>query len=78
MILSLGNKISPYDLGLEQEASGKKLTLQQVREQAESKHIQEALSRHKGNISSTAKDLGVSRTTFYDILEKYKIKKEPG
>lgn len=76
VILSLGNRISPYDLGLEQAASGKKLTLQQVREQAESKHIQEALARHQGNVSSAAKDLGVSRTTLYDILEKYKIKKE--
>jgi len=77
VILSLTNKITPYDLGLEPESGGKRLTLQQVREQAESQHIQEALHRHQGNITNAAKELGVSRTTLYDILEKYKIKKEP-
>ena len=77
VILSLTNKITPYDLGLEPESGGKHRTLQQVREQAESQHIQEALQRHQGNITNAAKELGVSRTTLYDILEKYKIKKEP-
>jgi two-component system NtrC family response regulator len=78
VILTLGNKINPYDLGLEEYDAGKRLTLQEVREKTETRHIQEALKRHNGNITNAAKDLGVSRTTLYDIMEKYRIKKEEG
>ncbi len=76
VILSLGNKITPYDLGLEQESGGKRPTLQELREQVESQFIQETLQRHQGNVTNAAKELGVSRTTLYDIMEKYKIKRE--
>ncbi|MFQ5650660.1 MAG: PEP-CTERM-box response regulator transcription factor [bacterium] len=37
--------------------------------------ILEALERNKGNISRTARELGVNRTTFYDMLNKYNIDK---
>ncbi|OGC77766.1 MAG: PEP-CTERM-box response regulator transcription factor [candidate division Zixibacteria bacterium RBG_16_50_21] len=76
VILTLGNKINPYDLGLEAHDTDKRLTLQEIREKTERKHVQEALKRHNWNITNAAKDLGVSRTTLYDIMEKYQIKKE--
>jgi len=47
-----------------------------VREEAESNHIRAALVRNNWNVSKAARDLGTSRTTLYDLLEKYKIIKD--
>jgi len=33
--------------------------------------IQQVLILHNGNISRAAEDLGLSRQTFYDLLNKY-------
>ena len=35
--------------------------------------VQKALDRHKGNLTQAALDLGISRPTLYDMLEKYHI-----
>jgi len=43
----------------------------------EKRAIQQALTLKKGNIQHAAKALGVSRTTFYNKLKKYKIGDEP-
>ncbi|MCK4657537.1 MAG: helix-turn-helix domain-containing protein, partial [candidate division Zixibacteria bacterium] len=45
------------------------------REEVESDHINQALLRHNWNVSRAAHDLGVSRTTLYDLLDKYGIKR---
>ena len=42
-------------------------------EQMEERLIQEALKKHKGNISLSAQDLGISRTALYRRMEKYKL-----
>lgn len=49
------------------------LNLKSAREQADRKMIRQALARSDGNISSTAKLLGISRPTLYDLLKQYDL-----
>ncbi|MCJ2177593.1 PEP-CTERM-box response regulator transcription factor [Novosphingobium album (ex Hu et al. 2023)] len=51
----------------------KALNLKTAREQADRKVIRHALARSEGNISSTAKMLGISRPTLYDLLKQYDL-----
>ena len=47
------------------------LNLKAAREVADRKAIRRALARTENNISGTAKLLGVSRPTLYDLLKQY-------
>ncbi|MCX6830954.1 MAG: PEP-CTERM-box response regulator transcription factor [candidate division Zixibacteria bacterium] len=76
VILSGSHRLTPEDLGFEGTSSAERKSLLQVREEAESNHIRSALVRNNWNVSKAARDLGTSRTTLYDLLEKYKIIKD--
>jgi two-component system, NtrC family, response regulator len=76
VILSASNRLTPEDLGFEGAIDLDQKSLQQVREESESNHIRAALVRNNWNVSKAARDLGTSRTTLYDLLEKYKISKD--
>ncbi|MCL6251195.1 PEP-CTERM-box response regulator transcription factor [Altererythrobacter sp. KTW20L] len=60
------------DLGADEEGAGV-LNLKSAREQADRKVIRHALARSEGNISSSAKLLGISRPTLYDLLKQYDL-----
>jgi two-component system NtrC family response regulator len=75
VILSSSNRLTAADLGLDQLTGLEPRTLANVRETAEVQHIRAALLRNNWNISRAARDLGTSRTTLYDLLDKYKIDK---
>lgn len=47
------------------------LNLKSAREAVDRKTIRHALARSEGNISSTARLLGISRPTLYDLLKQY-------
>ena len=49
------------------------LNLKSAREVTDRKIIRHALARSEGNISSTAKLLGISRPTLYDLLKQYDL-----
>ena len=49
------------------------LNLKAAREAADRRVIRHALSRSEGNISNTAKLLGISRPTLYDLLKQYDL-----
>ncbi len=48
-------------------------TLQDAKADIERKFVERALYQHQGNISSAADFIGVTRTTFYDLLKKHQI-----
>jgi two-component system NtrC family response regulator len=76
VILSIGNQVTAFDLGLldkentEYELS---LNLRSVREQAETIAIQKAYALTEGNMSKTAELLGITRPTLYSLIEKYGV-----
>ena len=72
-----GKLVSAADLGIEPgDSEGESLNLREVRHRAESKAIRVALMRNYGNISRTAEQLGVTRPTLYDLLNKYGLSAE--
>ena len=50
--------------------------LKEAREQLEREMVAMAIGRHGGNISAAAKDLGISRPTFYELMNKLGISKD--
>ena len=72
-----GRYVTPGDLELADGAEGNFRTLKEARETVERELIQQALQRHGGKISRAAEDLGISRPTFYELMEKLGLGK-PG
>ena len=64
---------SDLDLAAPDESDGQVLNLKSARETADRKVIRHALARSEGNISNTAKLLGISRPTLYDLLKQYDL-----
>ncbi len=75
VIMADGKMIGAGDLDLEAAEEGGELplNLKSAREQADRKVIRHALARSEGNISHTAKLLGISRPTLYDLLKQYDL-----
>jgi two-component system NtrC family response regulator len=77
VIMSDGQRISPEDLELDgQNSQSETLTLREERERLERKIIKRALLRHDGNLTQVASDLGISRPTLYDLMEKLGISRQ--
>ena len=51
-------------------------TLKEAREVVEREMVQQVLQRHAGNITSAAQELGISRPTLYELMEKLGIQRE--
>jgi two-component system, NtrC family, response regulator len=74
VIMADGKMVTATDLDLDEaEEDGDVINLKAVRETADRRAIRRALSRADGNISNTAKLLGISRPTLYDLLKSYDI-----
>ena len=76
VIMADAKLVSVEDLDLPQADDGEPdlaLNLKAAREQADRRMIRQALARSEGNISSTAKMLGISRPTLYDLLKQYDL-----
>jgi two-component system, NtrC family, response regulator len=72
VIMADGRLVTAADLDLgEPEEEAEHLNLKAAREVADRKAIRRALARTENNISGTAKLLGVSRPTLYDLLKQY-------
>ena len=74
VIMAEGKQVTAADLDLEGKGEREEmLNLRSIRERADRKAIRHALARADGNISQTAKLLGVSRPTLYDLLKSYDL-----
>jgi two-component system NtrC family response regulator len=75
LVLSEGPQINPAELELEtsseNQASGS--TLKEARQEVEREIIARTLRESNGNISRTARALGISRPTLYDLLARYQL-----
>jgi len=75
VIMAEGKHVTAADLGLPDLQAGDVnfLNLRTVRQQAERRAIEQAMSVAGGNLSRTAELLGITRPTLYDLLEKNQI-----
>src|SRR5690606_35924745 len=73
VIMADGKLVTAGDLDLQQASEHEPdvLNLKNAREQTDRKVIRRALARSDGNISNTARLLGISRPTLYDLLKQY-------
>ena len=72
VIMADAKLITAEDLDLGQgEETTLPVNLKAAREEADRKTIRQALARTENNISNTAKLLGISRPTLYDLLKQY-------
>ncbi|QWC58034.1 PEP-CTERM-box response regulator transcription factor [Erythrobacter sp. 3-20A1M] len=74
-IMAEGKLIAKADLDLDdvELEPDTVLNLKMAREQADRRVIRHALARCEGNISSSARLLGISRPTLYDLLRQYDL-----
>jgi two-component system NtrC family response regulator len=76
VIMAEGKHLTVDDLGLSGHADGSISTLKNAREAVEREMVQRALRKHSGKIAAAATDLGISRPTLYELMEKLGIAKE--
>jgi two-component system NtrC family response regulator len=71
VIMAEGQKVTQADLEFQspyEKYEGK--GLREARESLEKDFIQRALSKHKGSVTHAASELGISRPTLYELMEK--------
>ncbi len=73
VIMAEGKRITPPDLELSSVPEGGIQTLREARENLERELVSAALNRSGGKISAAAAELGISRPTFYELMEKLGI-----
>jgi two-component system NtrC family response regulator len=84
VITSESKIIEPFNLGFEKQSgekasngkTGKRfqgITLKEARKRLEMDLVGGSVVRHKGNIKRAAEELGISRPTLYDLIDKYKV-----
>src|SRR5690606_31603018 len=78
VIMAEGKLITAEDLDLDGgTVDALPVNLKAAREEADRKAIRQALARTENNISNTAKLLGISRPTLYDLLKQYDLQPRP-
>ena len=75
VVMADGKLVTAADLDLvaPDDACDNPLSLKSARETADRRVIRHALARSEGNISGTARLLGISRPTLYDLLKQYDL-----
>jgi two-component system NtrC family response regulator len=77
VIMADGKRVTADDLELKEVLDNTPAqTLKEARERLEREIVQDALRRHGGKITTAAVELGISRPTLYELMEKLGIPKE--
>jgi two-component system NtrC family response regulator len=74
VIMAEGRRVTAKDLELNNSGLGPNVvTLKDAREAIERQMVQQALKKHNGKIAPAATELGLSRPTLYELMEKLGI-----
>jgi len=77
VILAEGRRVTAKDLELDaSELDPAIVTLKDAREAVERQMVQRALQKYSGKIAPAAAELGLSRPTLYELMDKLGIKRE--
>jgi two-component system NtrC family response regulator len=76
-IMAEGKRVTAKDLNLDNTVAGANVTtLKEAREAVERQLLQAALKKYGGKIAPAAAELGLSRPTIYELMEKLGITRE--
>ena len=76
-IMAEGKRVTAKDLELDNSIAGSGITtLKEAREAVERQMVQQALKKHGGKIAPAAVELGLSRPTIYELMDKLGISRE--
>ena len=79
VIMAEGKRVTAVDLELSDSADlVPAATLKQARESVERELVEQALKKHSGRISVAAAELGISRPTLYELMDKLGIARDGG
>lgn len=73
VIMADGKSVTAADMDLADADDALPINLKAAREATDRKVIRHALARAEGNISGTARLLGISRPTLYDLMKAYDL-----
>jgi two-component system, NtrC family, response regulator len=76
VIMAEGRRVTAQDLELSPASNGEVGTLKSAREAVERELVQRVLRKHSGKIAAAAAELGISRPTLYELMEKLAIARE--
>lgn len=75
VVMAEGTRVKPEDLEMTTGGEeNKPMGLKEAREALEKKMILDTLARNQDSISQTADELGISRPTLYDLMNRFGIK----
>ena len=76
-IMAEGKRVTARDLNLDNSVAGvNAVTLKDAREAIERQMLLQALKKHGGKIAPAAAELGLSRPTIYELMDKLGISRE--
>ncbi|MFD0739709.1 sigma 54-interacting transcriptional regulator [Lysobacter koreensis] len=74
VVMAEGRLITAADLHIDNDSSRPPPTLDEVRDAATRDAIERALSRNRGRLIDTARELGVSRVTLYRLMVRHRLR----
>jgi two-component system NtrC family response regulator len=75
VIMAAGTRLTKDDLGLE-IGDEKPMTLKEARDIVEKEMITRSLARHNLNLTRVASELGISRPTLYEFMDRLGVKRD--
>jgi two-component system, NtrC family, response regulator len=76
VIMADSKRLTVKDLELSGAGGSTHASLKDARESLEREMIQKVLRKHSGKIAPSAVELGISRPTFYELMDKLGLKRE--
>ena len=73
--MAAGTRLTKDDLGLE-IGDEKPMTLKEARDIVEKEMITRSLARHNLNLTRVASELGISRPTLYEFMDRLGVKRD--